>query len=73
MLYVYVCVFEYGKLSFHKHGVVFLQNNFKSTNPTKESGIRLFFGPNGLSYAPFATSGKMKTSENPRISLYLDN
>ena len=34
----------------------------------KESGIRLFFCPRGLSYAPFATFGGMKTTEQ---SMYI--
>jgi hypothetical protein len=30
----------------------------KYKSDIKESGIRLFFGPRGISYAPFATSGE---------------
>jgi hypothetical protein len=45
----------------------------KYTSDIKESGIRLFFGPKGLSYAPFATSGGMKLVKNPWLSLYSDN
>ena len=65
MYVIYVCnVFEDSILSFHKHGVVFLQKKLKKyKSDIKESGIRLFFGPRGLSYAPFATSGGMKTTE----------
>jgi len=58
-----VCVFEDSELSFHKHGVVFTKKLKKYKSDIKESGIRLFFGPRGLSYAPFATSGGMKTTE----------
>ena len=57
-------VFEDSILSFHKHGVVFFTKKLKKyKSDIKESGIRLFFGPRGLSYAPFATSGGMKTTE----------
>ena len=49
--YTYIYISKDRKLSFHIHGVVFLQKNLKSKRPTarindiKESGIRLFFGP----------------------------
>jgi hypothetical protein len=36
---VCVCVFEDSKLSFHKHGVVFLQKNSKSINPTSKNQV----------------------------------
>jgi hypothetical protein len=57
-MYVYVCVrvFEDSILSFHKHDVIFFTKKLKKyKSDIKESGIRLFFGPTGLSYAPFAT------------------
>ena len=42
-VYVYVCVcvcvFEDSKLSFHKHGVVFIQKNLKSINPTSKNQV----------------------------------
>ena len=38
-VYVCVCVFEDSKLSFHKHGVVFLQKNLKSINPTSKNQV----------------------------------
>ena len=58
-------IFQDSKLSFHKHGVVFLDKKLlkKYRFDIKESGMRLFFGPRGVSYAAFATSGRMRTSE----------
>ena len=38
-VYVCLCVFEDSILSFHKHGVVFLQKNLKSINPTSENQV----------------------------------
>ena len=60
---VCVCVFEDSKLSFHEHGAVSLQKNLKSINPTSKTQVFDCFGPRGLSYAPFATSGGMTTTD----------
>ena len=65
---VYACMYLYVYLkivNYHsRKWCSFIQNKLKKCkSDIKESGIRLFFGPRGLSYAPFATSGGMKTTE----------
>ena len=66
-MYVHVicsCVFEDGILSFYKHGVVFLQKNLKSINPTSQNQVfDCFSAQKDFHNAPFATSGGIQTSE----------
>ena len=65
-VYVYVYVYLYLKIvNYHSINMQFFNNKKlkKYKSDIKESDIRLFFGPRGLSYAPFATSGGMKTTE----------
>ena len=61
-MYVYVYVYVYLKIV-NYHSINMTKKLLKYKSDIKESGIRLFFGPRGLSYAPFATSGGMKTTE----------
>ena len=74
MLYVVcgmcMCMYMYMCLVFLPKNIQQYKSDIKESTTSKNKV--LFLGPRGLSHVPFATSGGMKTSENPMISLYLD-
>ena len=61
----------HSKLSFHKHGVVFLQKNLKSINPTSKNQVfDCFSAQEDFHMRLSQLLGEWKLLKNPRISLY---